>query len=92
MADKFPADYRQGFLNGYQKAFDDLAALLKHNNDNLEEAQEICRAFWTNELSDWLANDGDLPVLAIPTESNREVITTVDASTGPHDPYEDKTA
>lgn len=92
MAEKFSADYRQGYLNGYKKAFEDLANLLKLDSYDFEAAQEACRAFWTNELSDWLAGDGELPVLAIPSEENRPVSPTVDPFAAPADPYQDKTA
>jgi hypothetical protein len=92
MAENFSADYKQGYLNGYKKAFEYLAALMKLYSDDPDKAQEVCRAFWTNELSEWLQNDGDLPALAIPTEPSAVVTTTVDPLARPSDPYEDKTA
>lgn len=92
MAKKFSAEYRQGYLNGYQRAFENLVALSKLENYDLEKAEEICRNFWINELSDWLANDGDLPALVLPTEVDQEVSTTVEPFSGPRDPYQGKTS
>ncbi|MCK6626556.1 MAG: hypothetical protein L6R45_15430 [Anaerolineae bacterium] len=92
MAEKYSADYRQGYLNGYQRAFENLVALLKLDKYDLDQAEEICRAFWINELSDWLANDGDLPALVIPTEANQEVSSTVEPFSGSRDPYQGKTS
>lgn len=92
MANTFPAEYRQGYLKGYQKAFEDLIDLLKRDTYSFEEAEEICRTFWTDDLYDWLADGGDLPTLVIPAEESRPVTTTVDPDAVPADPYEDKTA
>lgn len=92
MAEKFSTDYRQGYLNGYQRAFENLVALSKLDESDLEKAEEICRKFWLNELSDWLAKDGDLPALVIPTEADQEVSTTIEPFSGPRDPYQGKTS
>jgi hypothetical protein len=92
MAEKFSADYRQGYLNGYQRAFENLVALSKRSDYNLEKAEETCRAFWINELSDWLEDDGDLPALVIPTEANEPVTTTSEPYSAPRDPYQGKTS
>jgi hypothetical protein len=92
MAEKFSTDYRQGYLNGYQRAFENLVALSKRDDYNLEKAEETCRTFWTNELSDWLANNGDLPALVIPAEASAVVTTTYEPFSAPRDPYQGKTS
>lgn len=92
MAEKFSTDYRQGYLNGYQRAFENLVALAKRDNFDLEKAEETCRSFWTNELSDWLENNGDLPALVIPAEANAGVTTTTEPFSAPRDPYQGKTS
>lgn len=92
MAEKFSADYRQGYLNGYQRAFENLVELTKRDGDNLEKAEDICRAFWTNELSDWLENGGDLPALVIPMDANEPTTTTTEPFSAPRDPYQGKTS
>lgn len=92
MAEIFAAEYRQGYLNGYQQAFEDFVRLMNLKEYSLEEAKKTCRAFWTDQLSDWLENDGDLPVLHIPAEAEQEVTVTVEPDSAPHDPYQDKTA
>lgn len=92
MDEKFSTDYRQGYLNGYQRAFENLVALLKLDKYDLEQAEAVCRTFWINELSDWLANNGNLPTLVVPKEANEEVSTTVEPFSGPRDPYQGKTS
>jgi hypothetical protein len=91
MAKKFSGEYKQGYLNGYARAFEDLASLFKREDYDFERAKSTCRAFWVNELSDWLANeDGDMPALYIPEDKETPVTATVNPDAEPEDPYHDK--
>lgn len=94
MAEKFSAEYRQGYLNGYQQAFNDLSELYTQHDYSFAEAKEACRAFWTDQLSDWLENNGEQPVLLIPAaaENGGYVTTTIETGAEAEDPYEGSTA
>ena len=94
MAENFSTEYRQGYLNGYEQAFNDLNQLFTQHDYSFEEAKEACRAFWTDQLSDWLENNGEQPMLYIPTSEDKGgyVTTTVEPEAETQDPYEGKTA
>ena len=91
MTKNFSHDYKRGYLNGYQEAFENILALLKLDDYDLEQVKQTCRAFWTEELAEWVENGGDRPALHIPSEPTEVVTSTHESDAAPEDPYEGKT-